>query len=128
MARAPLCSTLPASTMTLQPQALARRAIPTGALPIAVCPSKRPSPVTTISAARSSDSGRTASSTISTPRRSVPFRYDAKAKPSPPAAPAPGCSRRSVPSVTAVMSARCASAASSLRTVAGSAPFCGAKI
>ena len=67
--------TLPATASTVgQPWALARRATPTGALPMAVCPSRRPSPVITRSAPARSSARRVSSRTIRMPDSSSPPR------------------------------------------------------
>ena len=67
----------------------ARRATPTGAFPIAVCPSNLPSPVITISTFSIYFSRQVSSNTILIPDSRTAFVKLKNAKPSPPAAPVP---------------------------------------
>ena len=79
------------------PATPAAAATPATALPCSVCSSSAPSPVTTRSAPSSCSWKPTSSSTSSIPGRSSASSNANAANPTPPAAPAPGVSRRSRP-------------------------------
>ena len=86
-----------------------------------VCASTPPSPVNTQSAPVIADSRPTVSAITSTPGRVSASRNCSRAKPRPPAAPAPGVSTWVAPTTAENR----ASADSSRSTSAGPAPFCG---
>ncbi|EAO73548.1 hypothetical protein SAM_0818 [Streptococcus agalactiae CJB111] len=79
----------PENATTFLPYFLANFATPIGAFPITVCPSKRPSPVTTKSASEIAFSILISDRIISIPGSKVAFVKAKKANPSPPAAPVP---------------------------------------
>ena len=82
-------STAPDSSVTGTPVARARSATTNGALRSSVCVSLRPSPVNAHVAPSSAASRPIRSATTSAPERNEP-PTSCSAKPSPPAAPAPG--------------------------------------
>ena len=91
----------PERQITGTPWRRATAATPTGALPMAVWKSVRPSPVRTSVAPSTSSSNPVASSTISTPGRSRAGVKSRRPAPRPPAAPAPGMVATSRPVATA---------------------------
>ena len=115
----------PAKASTSLPCRFARRATPAGALPIAVWASRRPSPVTTTSAARIFSSSPVSCITISMPGTSDAPRKVRRAKPMPPAAPEPGKSASLSGNTAFVRAAKARSQPSILRIRSASAPFCG---
>ena len=108
----------------------ADRAATAGSFPARVCPSMRPSPVTTTaqSATAASKPRRSRKKSVPATRRAPSHR---QAKPRPPAAPAPASSARSPPRSAADdrqasrRSTRCRRPTSSSRTWSGVAAFCG---
>src|SRR5690242_2702892 len=107
------------------PRRAAARATPTGVLPARLCASSEPSPVITRSAPSSAVSKPARSSTSSMPGRLVAPSTARAAKPTPPAAPAPGVRDQSRPTAAATTVAQRRNPASSAATSAGEAPFCG---
>ena len=79
----------------------------------------------TRSAPSSAASKPASSSTSSMPGRLVAPSTARAAKPTPPAAPAPGACDQSVPAAAATTAAQRRSPAASIATSAGEAPFCG---
>lgn len=115
----------PANATTGFPYRFARRATPAGALPIAVCASSRPSPVTTMSAARIFSASPVSSRTIETPGSSDAPRKVRSAKPMPPAAPEPGKSASLSGNTALARAANPRSQPSIFGMSAAFAPFCG---
>ena len=96
----------PATATTGTPARRAAAATPAGALPRRVCSSSDPSPVTTRSAPASASSSPVSSWTTSAPVRSLAPSTATAPNARPPAAPAPGRSRSSLPVVAATTSAQ----------------------
>ena len=115
----------PANAMTGFLYRAASCATPTGALPIAVCASMRPSPVTTRSAARIFSASPVSSMTICTPDSRLAPRNVRRAKPMPPAAPEPGYDASLSEKTVLASDAYSRSQPSMRRMLSASAPFCG---
>jgi len=111
--------------ITGTPWRLATAATPTGAFPMAVWKSVRPSPVMTRSAPWTRASKPVVSSTMATPGRRLAGVKNSRPAPRPPAAPAPGSSAMSRPVAALATSAKTPRAASSSCTISGVAPFWG---
>ncbi len=120
-------STAPDSKVAGTPASRACLQAMKGALPGSVCTSERPSPVISQFAPSSASSSPISRATTSAP---VSKRAPSicSAKPSPPAAPAPGSLRLATPIAGSSRSAKWARAVSISAICSGVTPFCGPKI